>query len=89
MGFWKTLLAALWLDFEAVEKAFWARGVVVRPWPAGLVNNLITAMAYVVSTSTLERIKSLIFRGVRDGENPKKLFSLPIFQESGNIRGLL
>ncbi len=56
-------------------------GLLVRPG-AG-VAWLYSSMAYMVGSTAprLDRIRRLFFpRSVTEGDNPRKLFSLPIFQ---------
>jgi hypothetical protein len=102
MGFWKSILTALWLDFVAVEEALLETRsvrVIVRPFVSGLlsavthvvsserpfVSGLLSAMSHVVRKSPLDRIRRLFAR-VQDGENPRKLFPIPIFQVRASQR---
>ncbi len=93
MGLWKSLLAALWLDLGAVKtlltggETVGSRRLFVRPFVSAsvtlrpFVSGLLSAMARTASSFPLDRLKRLLFfRSIQEGENPRKLFSIPIVQ---------
>lgn len=64
----------------------WSLGEDLRRLYSLLVSVLLTVMAVFVAPSTLDRIRAIFSRRVVDGENPNRLFSLPVFlRKDGTI----